>query len=57
MFRRHPSSARSVALTRTGTMSLTNLAVRVSEPAAEGEHLRLEIVDGFSGTDAASTMR
>ena len=24
-------------------MSLTNLAVRVSEPAAEGEHLRLEI--------------
>ena len=24
-------------------MSLTKLAVRVSEPAAEGEHLRLEI--------------
>jgi len=24
-------------------MSLTNLAVRVGEPAAEGEHLRLEI--------------
>ncbi len=24
-------------------MSLTNIAVRVSEPAAEGEHLRLEI--------------
>ncbi len=30
-------------LTRTGTLSLTNIAVRVSEPAAEGEHLRLEI--------------
>ncbi len=43
MFRRHPSSARSVAITGTGTRSLTNLTVRVSEPAAEGEHLRLEI--------------
>ena len=41
MLHRHPSSARSVAITGTGTMSLTNLTVRVSEPAAGGEHLRL----------------